>query len=37
VWPRAELMIVDNADHAADSPGLTQELIRATDRFAVLR
>ena len=36
VWPRAELVIVDNAGHA-DSPGLTQELIRATDRFAVLR
>ena len=37
VWPRAELMIVDNAGHAADNPGLTQELIRATDRFAVFR
>jgi proline iminopeptidase len=34
-WPRAELVIVDDAGHAA-SPGLTQELIRATDRFAVL-
>jgi len=37
VWPRAELVIVDNAGHAANTPGLTQELIRATDRFAVLR
>lgn len=37
VWPRAELVIVDNAGHAADNPGLTHELIRATDRFAVLR
>lgn len=34
VWSRAELVIVDNAGHAAGSPGLTQELIRATDRFA---
>ena len=37
VWPRAELVIVDNAGHAADSSNLTQELIRATDRFAVFR
>ena len=37
VWPRAELVIVDNAGHAADSSNLTQEFIRATDRFAVLR
>jgi proline iminopeptidase len=35
VWPRAELIIVDDAGHAA-SPGLTRELIRATDRFAAL-
>jgi proline iminopeptidase len=37
VWPRAELVIVDDAGHAADDPRITQELIRATDRFAVLR
>lgn len=37
VWPRAGLVIVDNAGHAADSPHLTQELIRATDRFAASR
>ncbi len=37
VWPRAELVIVDNASHAPDNPDLTQELIRATDHFAVLR
>lgn len=36
VWPRAELVIVDNAGHAANS-GITQELIRATDRFAIVR
>jgi proline iminopeptidase len=37
VWPRAELVIVDNAGHAPDNPGVTQELIRATDRFAIFR
>jgi proline iminopeptidase len=37
VWPRAELVIVGNAGHAPDIAGITQELIRATDRFAVLR
>ncbi len=37
VWPCAELVIVDNAGHAPNHPGLTQELIRATDRFAVFR
>jgi proline iminopeptidase len=36
-WPRAELVIVDNAGHAPNSLGITQELIRATDRFAALR
>ncbi len=36
VWPRADLIVVDNAGHGA-SPALTQELIRATDRFAVAR
>jgi proline iminopeptidase len=35
VWPRAELVIVDNAGHAANNPSITQELIRATDRFAI--
>ena len=34
VWPRAELVIVDNAGHAPDIADTTQELIRATDRFA---
>ncbi|HKV44935.1 MAG TPA: prolyl aminopeptidase [bacterium] len=36
-WPRAELMVVDNAAHAADNPGITQALVRATDRFAPVR
>jgi proline iminopeptidase len=35
VWPRAELVIVEDAGHAAN-PGLTQELIRATDQFRAL-
>lgn len=33
-WPDAELVIVDEAGHAADAAGITQELVRATDRFA---
>lgn len=33
VWPRAELVIVDDAGHAA-GPNVTRALIRATDRFA---
>jgi proline iminopeptidase len=32
-WPRAELVIVDDAGHAADNADITQELISATDRF----
>jgi proline iminopeptidase len=35
VWPRAELVIVEDAGHSAN-PGLTQELIRATDQFRAL-
>ena len=35
VWPRAELVIVTNAGHAADNAGITSELVRATDRFRV--
>jgi proline iminopeptidase len=34
VWPRAELVVVPDAGHAASHPGLTAELVRATDRFA---
>jgi proline iminopeptidase len=37
VWPRAELVIVEDAGHAANYPALTQELIRATERFAAVR
>ncbi len=35
-WPRAEMVIVENAGHLGDDPALTRELIRATDRFATL-
>ncbi len=34
VWPGSELVIVEDAGHAGDTPGITEELIRATDRFA---
>ena len=33
-WPRAELVVVDNAGHAPDNPAITQELVLATDRLA---
>ena len=33
-WPGSELVIVDDAGHAGDTPGIAEELIRATDRFA---
>jgi proline iminopeptidase len=36
VWPRAELVIVDDAGHAPMHPGITEELVRATDQFAAL-
>ena len=34
LWPRSELVVVNDAGHAASNPGITRELIRATDRFA---
>ena len=34
VWPRAELVIVDDAGHAGGA--LAPALVRATDRLAVL-
>jgi proline iminopeptidase len=37
VWPRAGLVVVEDAGHAADHPGLARELVRATDRFAARR
>jgi proline iminopeptidase len=33
-WPEAELRIVGDAGHSAFEPGITDELVRATDRFA---
>jgi len=33
-WPGSELVIVDNAGHSGSQPGIAQELVRATDRFA---
>jgi proline iminopeptidase len=33
-WPEADLRIVGDAGHSALEPGITDELVRATDRFA---
>ncbi len=33
-WPRAELVIVDDAGHSPTTPTIAQEIVRATDRFA---
>lgn len=33
VWPRAALVIVDDAGHSADAPGITEAIVRATDGF----
>jgi proline iminopeptidase len=33
-WPQSELVIVEDAGHIGDEPGITRELIRATDRYA---
>ena len=33
-WPEAELKVVDDAGHSAFEPGITRELVRATDRFS---
>ncbi|MEM9384305.1 MAG: prolyl aminopeptidase [Pseudomonadota bacterium] len=32
-WPEASLEIIDDAGHSAFEPGITDALIRATDRF----
>jgi proline iminopeptidase len=31
-WPRAEFVIVDDAGHSPDDPGMTDALIRASHR-----
>ena len=33
-WPEADLRIVPDAGHSAIEPGITHELVAATDRFA---
>ena len=33
-WPEAELHIVPEAGHAYNQPGILDQLIKATDRFA---
>src|SRR5882757_3471157 len=33
-WPSAELIVVDDAGHAFDEPGIQHALVTATDRFA---
>jgi len=33
-WPEGELHIVSDAGHSAAEPGITVQLVRATDRFA---
>ena len=33
-WPRSELVVVNNAGHAANNLAITEELVRATDQFA---
>ena len=32
-WPEADLRVVGNAGHSAFEPGITHELVSATDRF----
>jgi proline iminopeptidase len=34
VWPHAELVVVENAGHSPDAPGITEAMVRAADQFA---
>ena len=36
-WPRAELVVVEDAGHDAPPSGITQKLVHSTDRFATLK
>ena len=36
-WPRAELVAVPDAGHTATEPGITDAIVRATDRFSHAR
>jgi proline iminopeptidase len=33
-WPGSELVVVDDAGHDASASGVTDQIVRATDRFA---
>ena len=33
-WPGSQLVVVDNAGHAAAASGITREIVRALDRFS---
>jgi proline iminopeptidase len=33
-WPGSELVVVDDAGHDAGAPGIEEEIVRATERFA---
>ncbi|MGH6892843.1 MAG: prolyl aminopeptidase [Dongiaceae bacterium] len=33
-WPGSELVIVDEAGHSVDDPGMSESIVAATDRFA---
>ncbi|HNH84695.1 MAG TPA: prolyl aminopeptidase, partial [Acidobacteriota bacterium] len=32
-WPEAEFHVIPDAGHSAFEPGITDELIKASDRF----
>jgi proline iminopeptidase len=34
-WTGSELVVVDDAGHDAGAPGIEEEIVRATDRFAI--
>ena len=34
-WPEAELQVIGDAGHSAFEPGITDALVRATDRFSI--
>jgi proline iminopeptidase len=36
VWPEAELVIVQDAGHSAWEPGITRELVIATEKMKAL-
>jgi proline iminopeptidase len=33
-WPKADFFLIEGAGHAFSEPGILDQLIRATDRFA---